>query len=176
MLKVFVFALVLRFYVSCFVLKHSRHFSRHLQSLGQSELKPTNHDSLTHVFPRSATITWLLLRFDWFTRLPVSFVTGYFVGFWHYAEIFFFVVLLTRACCCIVTFLNCLRDLFGETTNLFDFGELTCLSLGQYRKTEDRTFEADTYHIIRNLIWPMSFEEEGVTATFMYELCSFKFV
>ena len=39
------------FYVSCFVLKHSRYF------LIQLGVKPTNHDSLAHVFQHFTLIT-----------------------------------------------------------------------------------------------------------------------
>ena len=98
-----------------------------------------NQSCLAHArFPALHADHVVTLRFDWFTRLPVSFVTGYFV-------LDFDIELKTCLCssCCIVTIFNYLRDLYGETTN-FGFAELTFLSLGQYEKTEDRTFEVDT--------------------------------
>ena len=74
----------------------------------------------------------------------LTFVTGYFVlDFDIELRISLFSgQLLTRASGCIVTIFNFLRDLYRETTN-FGFAELTSLSLDQYRKTEDRTFEVD---------------------------------
>ena len=132
-------ALVLNFYVSCFVLKHLHH----LQSLVQLKVKPTNRDSITHVFPRFTPITCLL--WDLIGSLDRLYLLWLITLCWilTFNSKFFFVVFLTRVSCCIFTIFKYLRNLYGETTN-FGFAELTFLSLGQYRKTEDRTFEVDT--------------------------------
>ena len=69
---------------SCFVLKHSRH----LQLLVQSEVKPTNRDSLTHVFPRFTPITWLL--WDLIGSLDCLYLLWLVTlcWFWHWTENF----------------------------------------------------------------------------------------
>ena len=98
-----------------------------------------NQSCLAHArFPALHADHVVTLRFDWFTWLSVSFVTGYFVLDFDIEQ-----KISLCSSCCIVTIFFYLRDLYGKTTN-FGFAKLTFLSLGQYTKSEDRTFEVDT--------------------------------